>query len=246
MRNKTLIVALALAVLSGIAFTGEPDHRPDGPGRHGNRPRHEMRYSGPRYHARGPMGRGDRRGPGFGPRHGGPGCGPLMGFTGMGGMGMGGPGFGPLFMDELNLSADQTDKIIDLVADSFRDGLKLRVEMRQTMKKAMELRKSDNVSADAVIAINRDLGELRGRMEALRIDLKGKIESVLTPEQVEKMKEFRPRPPRPGWFGRDVQRPFPPRHDGFRGYGPQHRWGDARWNDEMDTAPDVDIEIDDE
>lgn len=250
MRTKTLTLALTLALLSSLALAGEPGRRPDGPGHPGDRPPRELREPGrPSRDDRGPRNRDGRPGP----RHGGPGFGPMAGCFGpgpmMGGHGgrFGGPGhgFGPLFMDELNLSADQIDKIIDVMADSFRDGLKLRVEMRDAMKKARELRRGGNASADDIIAVNRDLGELRGKMEALHAGSRAKVEAVLTPEQIEKVKEFRPRPPRPDRFG--PEGPRHPRGDrfgpgGWRHGGPNQRWDDEQMDDELDDALGIDVD----
>lgn len=163
-------------------------------GRHGDFRRGD---AGPRDWGRGPGGPGRFGGcPAFGgPRHQ---AGPGPQFGGMG-MGMG-QGFGRLPFDQLDLTAGQKTKLIDIATNNFRAGLEAKVEMMDAHKKLRDMRDDKSVSADAIIQANTELGAAKGKMEVLRRQFRDDVEKVLTPDQLKTLEERRmgPPPPPPG------------------------------------------------
>lgn len=233
MRTKALIAVLTLALLSGLTYAGEPG----GP-RRSDRSRDE-RDIGPR---------SPRDGRDFGPRHRGWHRGP-------GPFGHRGPGFGPgpmhgfpmPLLERINLTEAQQKQYVDIMTDNYRAGLELRLAMHATMGTMRDQMKNGSPSEDAIISINREMGELRGKMQALAFGLKDKLNAILTPEQKQIADDFRPaRPPRdfdgrrPG-RGSDMRGPrdFGPRGPGHHGrdFGGRHMRG---WDDDADVDADDD------
>ncbi len=228
MSKKLLIAALALACVGSMGLAGEKDRRPDRPGPDGGPPRREIRDErGPR---RGPDGRGhhgdwmrdrgDRGGPG-GPRHMGRGMGKHFGP----GMGMGMRGHGMGFFRDIDLTADQKTKFVDIMTNNYRKTLELRLNMHEAQRKVFDIRKGDTASSDEIIALNRQLGEVRGKLEAANRELRDELKAILTPEQTAKLDNFRKGGPR---FG---DRKFG---------GPRHRWYDGDDDDDTDDMIDID------
>lgn len=188
------------------------------PGRHDGFRRGD---AGPRDWGRGP---GRFEGcPGFdGPRHR---SGPGHRFGGMG-MGMG-HGMGRMPFAQLDLTADQKARLIDVATTQFRAGLEAKMEMMDAQKKLWDLRDDDSASSDAIIQANAAVGAAKGKLEALRNQAKDEFAKVLTPEQLKKLEERRVGPPPFGDRRFEDGRPGPgprgPGHHGDRMPGPRPR-----------------------
>lgn len=172
----------------------------------------------------GPRGPGMRHGMGM--RHGG--HGPAMRGPGkhrMGMMGMRHGMFGMRMMERLDLTAEQKKQLVDVMTENFRERFLGRIEMDEAFKKLRALHESDNPDHDAIVAANAAVGEMHGKMDVLDRKFRDKLDAVLTPEQREKMKDFRkdwdgPRRFRDGKGPRDGK-PFPPHMQ--RGPGPMQK-----------------------
>jgi P pilus assembly/Cpx signaling pathway, periplasmic inhibitor/zinc-resistance associated protein len=224
MSKKLLIAALALACVGSLGFAGE-NRRPDKP-EGGPQMRREMRdqRGGPRWGSDGRGHHGDwmrNRGDRGGPRHMGMGKGSHFGP----GMGMRGHGMG--FLRDIDLTADQQAKFIDIMTDNYRKTLELRLAAHGAQRKAFDIRKSDAASSEEIIALNRQMGELRGKFEAANRELRDQLKAILTPEQAAKLDDFRNGRPSP-------------RFGDKRFGGPRHHWYDD--NDVDDTDDIIDME----
>lgn len=236
MSKKLLVAALALACVTSLGFAGQDSRpqRPDGPPRGQREMRDQRDNRGPRkgFEGRGHHGdwmRGDRghgrgwdndRGPG-GPRH--------MGMMGKHfGPGMGGRGHGMWILRDIELNADQKAKFVDIMTDNYRKTLELRLAVQDAQRKAFDIRKSDGASSDEVIAMHRQIGELRGKFEAAERELRDQLKAILTPEQAAKLDEARKDPPSPRFGDR--------RHGG----GPRRGWYDDNDVDTDDIIDDMD------
>lgn len=234
MSKKTLLAALALVLVAGIAVSGEDDRRPvrrDGPP-----PRQgEFREFGPRHQ-------------GDGWRRGGPG-GWHRGWNqddrdhgrrfGPGRRGPGGE-FGMRFFHVADLTPEQESRIVDIMTDNFRTNLELRLAMRDARQKVFSGPKDDR-SADEIIAANRELGEIRGKIQAQRQTFRNQLNAVLTPEQLQSLDKPR-RPDRPDRFDRSDRPGRPDRFDRPGRFGPGGRG--CPWYDDDDNGVDDDDDID--
>lgn len=229
MSKKLLVAALALACVSSLGFAGE-GRRPDRPEGGPPEMRREMRdqrdQRGPR---RGPDGRGHHgdwmrdRGDRGGPRHMGMGMGMHFGP----GMGMGMRGHGMGFFRDIELTADQKTKFVDIMTNNYRKTLELRLSFHDAQRKAFDIRKGDTASSDEIIALNRQIGELKGKFEAANRELRDQLKAILTPEQAAKLDNFRKGPPSPRYGDR-------------RFGGPRHQWYDDSDVDDSDDMIDMD------
>lgn len=136
-----------------------------------------------------------------------------------GGMGMGrGQGFGLMRFDQLDLTADQKTRLIDVMADNYRATLEARFEMMEAGNKLRALRREDGVSSETIIEANAAAGAAKGKLEVLHRQMRDDVEKILTPDQIKKLEEGR----RPPSVGRDDRRPD---GSGPRGPGrPGPRW----------------------
>ena len=212
MRTKFFLTALALGMASGLLFAGEPGE--DSRFRN-DRPRHQGESGGHGQRDR----QGDRRGRAQRP--------------GMNG-GMRAPGayFGRemLFAERLGLTAEQKTQFVAVLTEDFRSNLELQIQMADAMRKVREIAHDENASSDSIIAANRELGEIRGRMQALRGGLKAKLAAILTPEQKETLGDIRRparrddwRPGPRGFWNGGMPPPPPVRHGDWRP-GPRDFW----------------------
>jgi len=181
---KTVLGAMAIASLSGLAFAAGPD--PD------------AGYFCDR--AMGPYG------PGYGP--------PMMSGYGPGTMGeygpgmmrgygpgmMGGPWHGPGMMSfgygmqyALGLTDEQRKKIDAIHEELHGKVWDIMGKMRSEMVKMQELTAADSLDRAALDAAYRRLSDLRQQRFDAQIDAHSQIDSVLTKEQKEHLKEFGPR-----------------------------------------------------
>ena len=171
MRTKTLLAALALAMVASIGFTGESADQ--GGRARGDRGRQQSEISGERGR-RNDRVRQHRQRPARRNMH--------------HGMRMQGPGMGMMFLaDRLEMTAEQKAAFVTVLTENFRANLELRFQMSDTVAKIRGLRRSGSASSEDLIAANRQLGEIRGRMEALHSGLRGKLAAIWTPEQQAKI-----------------------------------------------------------
>lgn len=155
-------------------------------------------HEGPRHMDRGGSRRG-MSGRGFGGPCFGSDCGPRDGMPGMGMMHRGGMRhggmrhdmFGPRFMDELDLTAEQKTALIDVVSDNFKARMQAKMELHDAIAALRNLRESDNPDHDALIAANAAVGTAQGRMDVADRKLKAEVRALLTPEQAQKLDDRR-------------------------------------------------------
>lgn len=194
MRKFSLLFAAALmACVLQTAYAGEDQGDNDDSAAVTNQRgfRNGMRGFGPG------MGRG---GPGHGPAmycspgspqmmHGrGPGM--MRHDSGFGG-GMEFGMIGPRMLEELEITADQRSKIIDVATESFRERLELRWEMAEAKKKLNDLKDAEGNDYDAIVAASEALGSVQGKLDVARRKVKDQFAAILTPEQHEKIEKFK-------------------------------------------------------
>lgn len=107
------------------------------------------------------------------------------------GMGMGGMMLKPRLLSELDLTEQQIDKIIDLMAENYRDRLKATLERYQANEKLADLHRADSADHDAIMEANQAVGTAQGKLDVLKNKFRTDLKSVLTPEQQQKMDDFR-------------------------------------------------------
>lgn len=146
-------------------WRGGPGHGPDMPGMH----------------------RGMRDGMRDGMRGDGPGRGSRLGFDGGMNFGM----ISPRFIEELELTADQRSKLIDAATENFRERLQLRWELSEAQQKLRDLNDADTPDYAAIVAANEALGGVQGKLDVARRKVGDQFESILTPEQREKIEQYR-------------------------------------------------------
>lgn len=124
---------------------------------------------------------GHKRGHKFGP-------GPdFDGDMGLGHFGM----MGHRLFGELDLTADQKAKIIDTATQSFRERLELRWEMAEAVDRLGDLKDAEKPDYNAIVAANEALGSIKGKLDVARRQVKDQFEAILTPEQRQKIDQFK-------------------------------------------------------
>lgn len=148
-------------------------------------------------------------GPGYGPgmMGGGPGYGPGRGYGPRGGYGAGGgygpggcgAGFGPGrgfgaggFLESLNLSDEQREKIAAIQEAQREKNWGTMGQMRSEMFKLRRLYFADNADANAVAEQQKKVDELRRQMLKSRLEGRKQVEAVLTEEQRKQFRQYRP------------------------------------------------------
>lgn len=116
-----------------------------------------------------------------------------------GGMGMGGKMgqgrdrafgfFGMPMIRAIELTGDQKSQFIDAMVDVYRKRLTLRMEQDDLFQKLKNEHESEKPDHDTIVSLNRALGELKGRLDITGNEYFAKIQSILTPEQREKIKD---------------------------------------------------------
>lgn len=190
--RKIAVVAtvLAAATIGATAIAQGPGY---GPGMMGGGPGYGpgmMGGGGPGYgpgYGPGMMGGGPGYGPGYGPgmRGGGPGYGPGYGA----GRGYG-PGAG--YLESLNLSDEQRDKIQAIQEENRQKNWTAMGQMRSEMFALRRMYFADKVDANAVAEQQKKVDELRRQMLKSRLESRNQVEAVLTPEQRKQFRQYRP------------------------------------------------------
>lgn len=150
----------------------------------------------PPAHMRGPgMMRGDCMGFGQGACQG--------GRQGMGGPGMGmrhdgmrghraGRGMGMMpMMRGVDLTDAQKTQMVDMMTESFRQQMLIRMEQQDIQKKLRDEYQSATPNSDTIMSLNKALGELNGKRAVLFQENQEKFQNLLTPEQRAKIKEIK-------------------------------------------------------
>ena len=109
------------------------------------------------------------------------------GFAHDGGMRLG--MFNPRFMAQLGLTAEQKEKIINLETENFHERLRLRWELTAAQEKLRDLSEADIPDYTAIVAVNEELGGLRGKLDVTHRKVQEQLDAVLTPEQREQMEK---------------------------------------------------------
>jgi len=186
-RMLTIVPALALATVVGVATTWADDYTPRGPGAgYGQMGQH------------GPMG---EHGPMGWHRHGGQG-------RGMARL--------EAAIDQLDLTDEQRTQVRSIIDGARNDFRKTADEMRANRKALRSEMQKDAVDEKAVKALADKKGALVAQMTVLRASIHNQVSAVLTPEQREQLRtQIRPEGGRhfgmgagPGRFQRGCN--FPP------------------------------------
>lgn len=126
-------------------------------------------------------------------------------------------------LDRLDLTAEQENAISDLRYDHQMQAAELRSKLTQNRIQLQKLFDEDNVDENAVMNIVEENNSIRNQLSKNRMEMRLKINSILTPEQKEELKDR-------GCFGMGLGRGF---GDGYgkgfgRGYG-QGFGGGRHW-----------------
>jgi protein CpxP len=117
-------------------------------------------------------------------------------------------------LDRLDLTVEQEDEISDLRYEHQLQATELRSKLIQNRLKLQKLFDEDNVDESAVMNIVEENNSIRNQLSKNRMEMRLKINSILTPEQKEELKDK-------ACFGMGIGRNF---GDGYgkgfgRGYG---------------------------
>lgn len=156
------------------------------------------------------------QGPGYGQgQGGGPGHGPGMGPAMMGGSGGGGggprygpQGFGPdhghgmgpgmmrgrweRMAHALGLSEDQRAKVGRIMEDTRRKNWDVLGQVQSERFKLREMVRGDKVDPNAAVEQKRKVDDLKRQVMHARLEARNQVLALLTPEQREKARAFRP------------------------------------------------------
>jgi Spy/CpxP family protein refolding chaperone len=130
-------------------------------------------------------GRGDRGGQGCSGQEWGPG---------------GGDGFGPSgghngrgMARYLDLTKEQTDKLTDLRKKHFEEMKPVRDELFQKRQEMKQLFADPQAKEEAILAKQKEISGLHQKMSEKAMQFRLDARKVLTPEQLKKMGEFKPK-----------------------------------------------------
>ena len=108
-----------------------------------------------------------------------------------------GPGFGmgrnvhcPDGMNQLNLTPEQQTKLGELKEKHWKDTVSLRNEMQTKRLELRTLWTAPNPDKNKIVAKQKELNELRDKMQAKAIDFRLDIRKALTPEQAAQLGTF--------------------------------------------------------
>ena len=188
MRRKIAIGALSLLVLLAAAIVSwAQEGAPQGPG------------PGQRQHQ---FGGGEQHQWGNGPHQfAGGGPGQFGGQRRMGGPGGGGRGFGggehllrmaenPMVRQYLGLTDEQVGRLHKIGVEAEKASVQTRADMELRHIELRELLRADNPDHDAIMQKLDEVNTLRGKMEKQQVETLLSARSVLTPEQVKKVRAF--------------------------------------------------------
>jgi Spy/CpxP family protein refolding chaperone len=108
------------------------------------------------------------------------------------GYGFGGPGNCPQGYGQLNLTPEQQTKLNELQEKHWKDTVTLRNEMQTKRLELQTLWSSPNPDKDKILAKQKELNDLRNKMQAKGTDFRLEARKVLTPEQAAQVGTFGP------------------------------------------------------
>ncbi len=223
MRHKIAIATLGFMIFLGAAIVSKAqDAPPPPPDPEQGGPVHP---GGPHEWGGGPRGFGHDGGEGF------------RGHEGFGGWEHGGMhhGFGggegltrlaenPHLRAFLDLTDDQVQRLHQIGVESEKASIQNRADMELKHLELRELLRADNPDHDAIMSKLDEVNATRGKIEKQRMEAMLNARSVLTPDQLKKLKEFREhRGPEGMEHGRGMGHPGmgrPPMHGGPGGPPP--------------------------
>jgi Spy/CpxP family protein refolding chaperone len=136
-------------------------------------------------------------GPGLGPgaaAHG-PGMGAPMHGRRMGRGAQGGMGFGPALSRELDLTAEQREKVRAAHEREQRKAIQARAEIQLAALDLRKLMRAEKPDARAIDAQIDKLSAMRAALQKSHVATMLEIRASLTPEQQKKLREFREQGP---------------------------------------------------
>ncbi len=95
------------------------------------------------------------------------------------------------YRKELGLTKEQRTKIKQHVKDAQSKSIDVQFELDQEMQKLKDLVSNDKVDKKAAIAQANKVMGLESQMKSLQLGLMIDIKNELTPEQIEKIKDYR-------------------------------------------------------
>jgi zinc resistance-associated protein len=153
------------------------------------------------------------------------------------GRGFGGQGNCPQGYGNLNLTQEQQTKLNELREKHWKDTVTLRNEMQTKRLELQTLWTAPNPDKDKILAKQKELNDLRNKMQAKSTDMRLEARKILTPEQAAQAGIFGPgmgwgkhRMMRGGWGGPCQGAGYGPGAGGFgpgQGYGPGKGFGPA-------------------
>ncbi|MEO0216065.1 MAG: periplasmic heavy metal sensor [candidate division WOR-3 bacterium] len=95
------------------------------------------------------------------------------------------------FLQKLNLSPEQRTKIEDIKTETRKIVIPLRSQIELSEIELQQEFKKEKPDRDKIMKIAKKIHELKWQIEEANIDERLKIHSILTPEQIEKLKNER-------------------------------------------------------
>ena len=97
------------------------------------------------------------------------------------------PGF-----NQLNLTPEQKTKFAELQEKQWKDTVTLRNEMQTKRLELRTLWSAPNPDKDKILAKQKEMNELRGKLQAKATDFRLETRKILTPEQAAQVGTFGP------------------------------------------------------
>ncbi|MEO0142677.1 MAG: periplasmic heavy metal sensor [candidate division WOR-3 bacterium] len=95
------------------------------------------------------------------------------------------------FLQKLNLSPEQRTKIEDIKTETRKIVIPLRSQIELSEIELQQEFKKEKPDRDKIMKTAKKIHELKWQIEEANIDERLKIHSILTPEQIEKLKNER-------------------------------------------------------
>lgn len=97
----------------------------------------------------------------------------------------------PQAIEKLELTDEQVDKLEDLRSSLEKEALEIKQEIERAQLELKQLMREDEPSESKIKAKVREIGSLRTDLQLLHVDAFFKARSILTDEQIEKIKSLR-------------------------------------------------------
>jgi Spy/CpxP family protein refolding chaperone len=86
-------------------------------------------------------------------------------------------------MERLNLTTDQMGKVVELRKEMVGKALPIGAKLREVSERARTAWKSGTPDEGRIVALHREMRNLRGQLDELRISFRFDVLELLTPEQ---------------------------------------------------------------